>query len=168
MAVGPVVSSAGFPTCRIADFPVGWIRDQIARLTWPTGSGLENPRNGRLESLRYEGYRLQAMPFLSASLRSLNSLSALPGQRAVLPDTDPLPDYIDRGLQLRARVRAAFTLTELLVVIAVVGLLASLLLPSLARAKSAAQTAKCGSNLRQIGLGLAAQTMPSFPRPHCC
>jgi prepilin-type N-terminal cleavage/methylation domain-containing protein/prepilin-type processing-associated H-X9-DG protein len=48
-----------------------------------------------------------------------------------------------------------FTLVELLVVVAVIAVLAALLLPGLANGKRAAQSAKCMSNLRQ--LGLAAQ-----------
>ncbi len=63
----------------------------------------------------------------------------------------------------------AFTLVELLVVIGVIALLLSLLLPALARARSASRAITCASQLREIGNGMVLYSQDHkgwIPRTH--
>ncbi len=66
----------------------------------------------------------------------------------------PSPAGLARAMNARRRMlrvaHAGFTLVELLVVISVIALLIALLLPALSRARGAAQSAACLSNLRQL------------------
>ena len=54
------------------------------------------------------------------------------------------------------KTRQAFTLIELLVVIAVIAILMGILMPALQKAREQARLVGCGSNMRQVILGLTA------------
>ena len=65
--------------------------------------------------------------------------------------------------------RRGFTLVEILVVVGIIAMLIALLLPTLGKAREAANRVACAANLRSIGQGFflyASDNRGNFPRTY--
>lgn len=68
------------------------------------------------------------------------------------------------GAACRPPGAGAFTITELLIVVAIIGLLVAIAVPALQRARGQSKLVVCGANLRQLGQGLVTYATERFDR----
>ena len=74
-----------------------------------------------------------------------------------------------RPLAVLSRPVRAFTLIELLAVIAIIGILAAIIIPVVGAVRASAKSSGCASNLRQIGMAMrlyANENGGRFPKVH--
>lgn len=68
------------------------------------------------------------------------------------------PSSFSRPLRAVRTDRRAFTLIELLTVVAIIGVLAALLMPVISRVRESAKSSRCVTNLRQVGVAIQSYT----------
>jgi prepilin-type N-terminal cleavage/methylation domain-containing protein len=93
----------------------------------------------------------------------------LNGLKTTFFNRDPHFEQHERRVANAAgrRVLKGFTLVELLVVIAVIAILAGMLLPALSKSKEAGNSARCMSNLHEIGLAAMQYANDNHEKFYC-
>lgn len=108
-------------------------------------------------------FYLNRLPPLAVELRCPRALVRVSRAFADGPWERRMAAMVHSKLQ-----RLAFTLVELLVAMAVIGVLVGLLLPAVQAARSSARKASCMNNLRQVGLALFAYHQSHKTLPPGC
>lgn len=88
----------------------------------------------------------------SRSFRAFFPHTLFPYTAMISSELPRLNIPINRQNLVASRDRAAFTLIELLTVIAIIGILAAIIIPVVGKVRNTAQSARCVSNIRQLGL----------------
>jgi prepilin-type N-terminal cleavage/methylation domain-containing protein/prepilin-type processing-associated H-X9-DG protein len=103
-------------------------------------------------NIKYRLFSGRKTPDIKLPLNSAQSGEYVSGTAVVDPVSEGVWKMIyDRTETGRRKSRAGFTLVELLVVVAIISILASLMLPMLGKALTTARTMKCSNKLRQMG-----------------
>ena len=75
-----------------------------------------------------------------------------------------MKNFLSHSPPANQKARAAFTLIELLIVIAIIAILAAILFPVFARARENARRSSCLSNLKQVGIAMMQYTQDNDER----